>query len=46
LNDYIEKPYNEKNWIDKLPPELRRITDDPEKRKQLIIYINPPYAKV
>jgi hypothetical protein len=46
LNDYIEKPLYEENWTDKLPPELRRIIDDPEKRKKLIIYINPPYAEV
>jgi hypothetical protein len=32
--------------FDKLPPELKKIIDDPEKRKKLIIYINPPYAEV
>ncbi|MDR2633273.1 MAG: hypothetical protein LBC51_06575 [Treponema sp.] len=31
--------------FDKLPPELKKILDDPEKRKKLIIYINPPYAE-
>ncbi|MDR3196510.1 MAG: hypothetical protein LBU34_01470 [Planctomycetaceae bacterium] len=31
--------------FDKLPMELKTIIDDPEKRKKLIIYINPPYAK-
>jgi hypothetical protein len=31
--------------FDKLPPELKKIIDDPEKRKKLIIYINPPYAE-
>jgi hypothetical protein len=46
LNDYIEKPHDENiEWTDKLPSELRRIIDDPEKRKKLIIYINPPYAE-
>jgi hypothetical protein len=30
----------------KLPDGLREIIDDPEKRKKLIIYINPPYAEV
>ncbi|MDR0525991.1 MAG: hypothetical protein LBG90_09010, partial [Spirochaetaceae bacterium] len=30
----------------KLPPELKKIIDDPEKRKKLIVYINPPYAEV
>ncbi|MCL1892638.1 MAG: hypothetical protein FWG02_00180 [Holophagaceae bacterium] len=28
-----------------LPKELREIIDDPEKRKKLVIYINPPYAQ-
>jgi hypothetical protein len=31
--------------FDKLPEGLKRIIDDPEKRKKLIIYINPPYAE-
>jgi hypothetical protein len=31
--------------FDKLPPELKKIIDDPEKRRKLIIYINPPYAE-
>ena len=29
----------------KLPPSLCDIIDDPEKRKKLIIYINPPYSE-
>jgi len=29
----------------KLPEGLKQIIDDPEKRKKLIIYINPPYAE-
>jgi len=29
----------------KLPKELKRIIDDPQKRKKLVIYINPPYAE-
>ncbi len=29
----------------KLPEELRRIVEDPEKRKKLVVYINPPYAE-
>ncbi|WP_027002109.1 hypothetical protein [Hugenholtzia roseola] len=29
----------------KLPEGLRDIIEDPEKRKKLIIYINPPYAE-
>jgi hypothetical protein len=31
--------------FDKLPEGLREITDNPEKRKKLVIYINPPYAE-
>jgi hypothetical protein len=31
--------------FDKLPESLRNIIDDPEKRKKLIMYINPPYAE-
>jgi hypothetical protein len=30
--------------FDKLPEGLKEIIDDPEKRKKLIVYINPPYA--
>lgn len=29
----------------KLPPSLLDIINDPEKRKKLVIYINPPYAE-
>jgi hypothetical protein len=32
--------------FDKLPEGLKGIIDDPEKRKKLLIYINPPYAEV
>jgi hypothetical protein len=31
--------------FDKLPKELREIVSCPEKRKKLIVYINPPYAE-
>jgi hypothetical protein len=31
--------------FDKLPAELREIVEDDEKRKKLIVYINPPYAE-
>ncbi|GHU22112.1 hypothetical protein FACS1894172_06600 [Spirochaetia bacterium] len=31
--------------FDKVPEELKKIIDDPEKRKKLIVYINPPYAE-
>lgn len=30
----------------KLPNSLQNIINDPEKRKKLVIYINPPYAEV
>jgi len=30
----------------KLPQPLQNIVSDPEKRKRLIVYINPPYAEV
>jgi very-short-patch-repair endonuclease len=29
----------------KVPPELYKILTDPEKRKKLVVYINPPYAE-
>ena len=32
--------------FDRLPQGLKEIIDDPEKRKRLVIYINPPYAEV
>ena len=31
---------------EKVPADLRRILADPDERKKLIIYINPPYAEV
>jgi hypothetical protein len=31
--------------FDKLPPSLQKIINDPEKRKKLVVYINPPYAE-
>lgn len=31
--------------FDKLPEDLRRIAEDEESRKKLVIYINPPYAE-
>lgn len=31
--------------FDKCPDELRQIINDPEKRKKLVVYINPPYAE-
>lgn len=37
LNDSFDDP--------KLPDGLRKVLNDPEKRKKLVIYINPPYAE-
>ena len=31
--------------FDKLPEDLRDVISDPEKRKKLVVYINPPYAE-
>ena len=31
--------------FEKLPAELRAIVDDPERRKKLVVYMNPPYAE-
>ena len=31
--------------FDSLPQGLKEIIDDPEKRKKLVVYINPPYAE-
>jgi hypothetical protein len=37
--DFLNDPFG------KLPEGLREIINDPEKRKKLIVYINPPYAE-
>ena len=37
--DFLNDPF------DKLPEDLRDVINDPEKRKHLVIYINPPYAE-
>ena len=37
--DFLNDPF------DKLPQGLKEIIDDPEKRRRLVIYINPPYAE-
>jgi hypothetical protein len=31
--------------FEKLPPGLKAIVDDEQKRKKLVVYINPPYAE-
>ena len=44
--DFLNDPFNLDNPEDsKLPSSLRDVLKDAEKRKQLIIYINPPYAE-
>ena len=48
LNDGYKKT-SDGTWIsdlancEKIPESLRKIIADPEKRKKLVIYINPPY---
>ncbi|MDE6305512.1 MAG: hypothetical protein K2L90_02870, partial [Muribaculaceae bacterium] len=37
--DFLNDPF------DKLPDELREIIYNEEKRKKILIYINPPYAE-
>lgn len=37
--DFLNDPF------DNLPEQLRSIIEDPEKRRKLVIYINPPYAE-
>lgn len=39
--DFLNDEFSE----DKIPSDLFEIINDPEKRKKLIIYINPPYAE-
>lgn len=36
---------NDDLFGDKVPDDLKRILKDPEERKKLIIYINPPYVE-
>ena len=48
LNDGYKKDEHG-NWVsdlgncEKIPESLRKIIVDPEKRKKLVVYINPPY---
>jgi len=37
--DFLNDDFN------KLPQGLRKIIDDPKKRKKLVVYINPPYVE-
>jgi len=43
--DVVNKKTREIITESKLPRSLREIIKDPEKRKKLIIYINPPYVE-
>ena len=36
---------NDDLFGDKVPEDLKRILRDPEERKKLVVYINPPYAE-
>ena len=50
LNDGYKKDEHG-NWVselencEKIPESLRKIIADPEKRKKLVLYINPPYKE-
>ena len=37
---------NDDLYGDKVPEDLKRILKDPDERKKLVVYINPPYAEV
>jgi len=43
LNDY--DPEKKLSDNEKLPESLRKVIVDPEERKKLVIYINPPYVE-
>lgn len=36
---------NDDLYGDKVPEDLKRVLKDPEERRKLVIYINPPYAE-
>jgi len=42
---YTGKKKGSERVKSKLPPSLQDILRDPEKRKKLVVYINPPYAE-
>ncbi len=44
--DFLNDPFLAQKDGGKLPDKLAEILNDPEKRKKLVIYINPPYAEV
>lgn len=43
--DFLNDPFGLDNSESKLPDSLREILKNDEKRKKLVIYINPPYAE-
>ena len=43
--DFLNDPFIPQSQGGKLPDDLFEIIQDPEKRKHLLIYINPPYAE-
>ncbi len=43
--DFLNDEFKPKSQGGKIPDSLFKIISDPEKRKQLVIYINPPYAE-
>jgi hypothetical protein len=45
LHDHVFRFDFLNDKFDKLPDELREIIEDDQKRKKLIVYINPPYAE-
>lgn len=43
--DFLNDDFIQKSQGGKLPDKLYEIISDPEKRKKLVIYINPPYKR-
>ena len=43
--DFLNDDFIPKSKGGKLPDSLYKIISDPEKRKKLVVYINPPYAE-
>lgn len=43
--DFLNDPFDLDKTDSKLPASLREVLKDDEKRKKLVIYINPPYAE-
>lgn len=43
--DFLNDDFKPQSQGGKIPDSLFRIISDPEKRKKLVVYINPPYAE-